>query len=100
MPKKVKKRRRVQREDGSEGGWEEYWDYVFPDDTANAPALKLLEMARMWKEKQLAGESESESDNDNDDSGDENDNVSAATGQPTTQAHDDRDDSESSSESD
>lgn len=100
MPKKVKKRRRVQREDGSEGGWEEYWDYVFPDDTANAPALKLLEMARMWKEKQLAGESESESDNDNDDSGDENDSVSAAAGQPTMQAPDDRDDSESSSESD
>ena len=92
MPKKVKKRRRVQREDGSEGGWEEYWDYVCPDDSASALALKLLEMARMWKEKQLAG-GESDSDNDNDDSGDENENLSSAAHQPV-HVHDDGDDSE------
>ncbi|PVU97981.1 hypothetical protein BB559_001817 [Furculomyces boomerangus] len=45
MPKKVKKRRQV------DDGWEEYIDYIFPDDEGQAPNLKLLEMARKWKEK-------------------------------------------------
>ena len=97
MPKKVKKRRRVQREDGSEGGWEEYWDYVFPDDSTNAPALKLLEMARMWKEKQLVGGSESDSDSDNDDSGDEQ--LSAAVSRQPVNEPDDRDDDADDSDS-
>ena len=64
MPRRVKKRRKVYQEDGSDAGWEEYWDYVFPDDVSVAPHLKLLQMARMWKKNQELGvsdESESES---------------------------------------
>ena len=61
LPRRVKKRRKVYQEDGSDAGWEEYWDYVFPDDTSSAPHLKLLEMARLWKQKKEMGvESDSE----------------------------------------
>ena len=50
MPKRVKKRRRVEDEDGNEtGGWEEYFDYIFPEDEGAKPNLKLLAMAKMWK---------------------------------------------------
>ena len=40
-------------------GWEEYYDYVFPDDQISgkgksARNLKLLEMARKWKKKEEA----------------------------------------------
>ena len=50
LPKRVKKRRKVYSTDGSDAGWEEHWDYVFPDDDVNAPNLKLLQMAKKWKE--------------------------------------------------
>ena len=54
MPKRVKKRRRiVQDEDApggaDAGGWEEYFDYIFPEDEGAKPNLKLLAMAKMWK---------------------------------------------------
>jgi crooked neck len=45
MPRVVKKRRRIE-EDGS---WEEYYDYIFPDDEVDKPNFKLLEMAHQWK---------------------------------------------------
>lgn len=32
MPKKVKKRRATSAEEAEEEGWEEYYDYVFPDE--------------------------------------------------------------------
>ncbi|XP_032818892.1 crooked neck-like protein 1 [Petromyzon marinus] len=52
MPSRVKKRRKVQTDDGSDAGWEEYYDYIFPEDSANQPNLKLLSMAKMWKQHQ------------------------------------------------
>ena len=45
MPRRVKKRRKVTAEDGSDQGWEEYFDYIFPEDEAAKPNLKLLAMA-------------------------------------------------------
>ncbi|KAJ8309533.1 hypothetical protein KUTeg_014407 [Tegillarca granosa] len=51
MPQKVKKRRKIQTEDGSDAGWEEYFDYIFPDEETAQPNLKLLAMAKMWKQK-------------------------------------------------
>lgn len=30
LPKRVKKRRLIKAEDGSDAGWEEYWHYIFP----------------------------------------------------------------------
>jgi len=68
FPKRVKKRRKVKVVDSSTGqdvtaaetavdadadeGWEEYFDYVFPDDGPTGPAknLKILQMAHKWKE--------------------------------------------------
>ena len=50
MPRKVKKRRKKQTEDGSDAaGWEEFWDYIFPSETNAMPHLKLLEKAKAWK---------------------------------------------------
>ncbi|XP_003738957.1 crooked neck-like protein 1 [Galendromus occidentalis] len=57
LPQKVKKRRRIINEDGSDGGWEEYYDYVFETDEEARPHLKLLERARAWK-KQETGQAE------------------------------------------
>jgi crooked neck len=51
LPKRVKRRRKIAGEDGEEegGGWEEYFDYIFPEDESAKPNLKLLAMAKMWK---------------------------------------------------
>ncbi len=32
MPRRVKKRRQIQTEEGVDAGWEEYYDYIFPSD--------------------------------------------------------------------
>ncbi|XP_036406487.1 crooked neck-like protein 1 [Megalops cyprinoides] len=62
LPEKVKKRRKLTAEDGSDAGWEEYYDYIFPEDAANQPNLKLLAMAKMWKKQQVQEEEEDEED--------------------------------------
>lgn len=67
FPKRVKKRRKIKvidtatgkdetnaetaNQDGDEG-WEEYFDYVFPEDGPTGPSknLKILQMAHKWKE--------------------------------------------------
>lgn len=33
-------------------GWEEFFDYIFPEDEATKPNLKLLASAKAWKRKQ------------------------------------------------
>ncbi|XP_052275538.1 crooked neck-like protein 1 [Dreissena polymorpha] len=58
MPQKVKKRRKIQTDDGSDAGWEEYYDYIFPDETSAQPNLKLLAMAKKWKQTQEQTETE------------------------------------------
>lgn len=50
MPKKVKKRRKIQADDGSDAGWEEYFDYIFPTDKEAQPHLKFLENVKKWKQ--------------------------------------------------
>ncbi|KRZ52073.1 Crooked neck-like protein 1 [Trichinella nativa] len=52
MPKRVKKRRKAFAENGTEIGWEEYYDYIFPADEAGTANLKLLALAKMWKKQQ------------------------------------------------
>ncbi|KAG8133104.1 hypothetical protein E2320_010918 [Naja naja] len=68
MPEKVKKRRKLQAEDGSDAGWEEYYDYIFPEDAANQPNLKLLAMAKLWKKQQQDENPERDPDKDIDES--------------------------------
>ncbi|XP_043227706.1 crooked neck-like protein 1 [Amphibalanus amphitrite] len=52
MPKRVKRRRKIVTDDGEETGWEEYFDYIFPEDEAARPNLKLLQMAKLWRKQQ------------------------------------------------
>jgi len=64
LPKRIKKRRQLFNTDGSEGGWEEYYDYIFPEDVSAKPNIKLLSMAKKWKEKsQTQGSEVSTTDN-------------------------------------
>ncbi|VDN60824.1 unnamed protein product [Dracunculus medinensis] len=56
LPKKVKKRRQVQTEDGLDAGWEEYFDYIFPEDRASQATIKMLEAAMRWKERLIRSE--------------------------------------------
>jgi hypothetical protein len=86
MPKKVRKKRPIVLEDGSEGGWEEYFDYVFPDDAKANTAVAFLERALAWKNKAAAAMAagggggggaaaadDDDDDDDNDDDGDDSD---------------------------
>merc|ERR550537_1496175 len=52
QPKRVKKRRTIPGEDGQDT-YEEYMDYVFPDDKPEQQNLKILEMAHAWKKRKL-----------------------------------------------
>ncbi|GFR13846.1 crooked neck-like protein 1 [Trichonephila clavata] len=65
MPKKVKKRRKIQTEDGTDGGWEEYFDYIFPSDEVAQPVLKLLEIAKKWKKSQESSQTDQTTEEDN-----------------------------------
>merc|ERR1711981_1545640 len=57
LPKRIKKRRRVQiTQEGESGGWEEYWDYIFPEEEEQKSSWKLLQLARAWKEKKVEDE--------------------------------------------
>ena len=64
IPRKVKKRRKVRviDDEGMEilksemadetedhSGWEEYYDYIFPEDKVENKKLKILELAQKWK---------------------------------------------------
>jgi len=53
QPKKVKKQRKIKIIEGEkeeDAGWEEYYDYIFPDDETSIRSLKILEKAYKWKE--------------------------------------------------
>ena len=41
MPRKTKKRRELFADDGTSEGWEEFIDYLFPDEDAARPNLKV-----------------------------------------------------------
>jgi len=53
VPKRIIKRRPIKAPDGTEAGLEEYYDYIFPDEQATAPNLKILEMAHKWKKQKV-----------------------------------------------
>ncbi|XP_043472964.1 protein crooked neck [Leptopilina heterotoma] len=63
MPRRVKRRRRVIGEDKSDDGWEEVFDFIFPEDESQRPHLKVLASAKAWKQKAmlLSNHSNSES---------------------------------------
>lgn len=47
----------------TDAGWEEYYDYIFPDETTAQPNLKLLAMAKKWKQTQEQPASEVDDNN-------------------------------------
>ena len=51
QPRKTTKRRMVMDGQGGDDGFENVVDYNFPDDQAAKPNMKILEMAKLWKEK-------------------------------------------------
>jgi crooked neck len=64
MPKRVKRRRKAVDNNNevsdNDAGWEEYFDYIFPEDENARPNLKLLAMAKMWKKQKEVGPTEDE----------------------------------------
>ena len=68
MPRRIKRKRMRTDTDGVELGWEEYFDYHFPDDEGAASSnLKILEMAAKWKQKQQEQGNNDEEDEESDD---------------------------------
>jgi len=55
QPKRVKKRRAVPTETPGQEAYEEYMDYIFPDDKPEQQNLKILEMAHAWKKRKIEG---------------------------------------------
>ncbi|CAM6098606.1 unnamed protein product [Calypogeia fissa] len=60
MPRRVKRKRQIVSDDGTPAGFEEYIDYIFPEETGMAPNLKILEAAYQWKRQRLATGEEDE----------------------------------------
>lgn len=68
MPRRIKRKRMRTDDNGAELGWEEYFDYHFPDDQGAASNnLKILEMAAKWKKLQEAREEEDSEEDENSD---------------------------------
>jgi crooked neck len=57
LPKRVKKRRKIMTTDGQDAGFEEYYDYIFPDTKNLRSGLKLMEAAEKWREQSAKKES-------------------------------------------
>jgi len=65
MPRRVKRRRMRTDEQGNEIGWEEFFDYHFPEEEGGESSnLKILEMAAKWKKQQQSDSNEEISDED------------------------------------
>jgi len=78
MPRKIKKKRMLKLDDGTDAGWEEYHDYIFPDDEKASSGLKMLELAHKWKAGMLGSIGgnafgAAKSSDGNDDGGDDDD---------------------------
>jgi crooked neck len=68
LPRRIKRKRMRKDDNGNDLGWEEYFDYQFPDDDDQGAAnLKILEMAAKWKRKQQDDDSDDGDDDDDDD---------------------------------
>ncbi|CAG0888296.1 unnamed protein product [Cyprideis torosa] len=94
MPKRVKRRQKITTDDGHDAGWEEVFDYIFPEEESAKPHLKLLAMAKMWKKGKDVDEEAAGEKMDSEQPGRE-----ATTGEIEIPEEDDDKDSSSSSES-
>ncbi|KAI9173604.1 hypothetical protein LWI28_003724 [Acer negundo] len=57
LPKKLKKRRQIVSDDGLVTGYEEFYDYQFPEE-AQTTNLKILEAAYRWKKQKISRDDE------------------------------------------
>ncbi|KAL3944700.1 MAG: hypothetical protein SGBAC_001215 [Bacillariaceae sp.] len=65
LPRRIKRKRMRKDSDGNDLGWEEYFDYQFPDeDQSGSSNLKILEMAAKWKKSMADSSDDDDSDND------------------------------------
>ena len=51
LPKKIKKKRKLENIN-EDVGYEEYLDYIFPDEEVESKNLKILALAHKWKKQQ------------------------------------------------
>jgi crooked neck len=57
LPQRVKRKRQVVDDAGEDQGYEEYTEFLFPEDGRAAQGkLKILQNAAKWKQRKLAGE--------------------------------------------
>ncbi|KAL3912028.1 MAG: hypothetical protein SGARI_001359 [Bacillariaceae sp.] len=67
LPRRIKRKRMQKDDQGNDVGWEEYFDYQFPDDNdQGASSLKILEMAAKWKKQKHDDDDDDDSDEDGD----------------------------------
>lgn len=50
MPTRIVKRKKITNDDGTDGGVQEHYEYIFNDQQNLKAGSKLLEAARKWKE--------------------------------------------------
>lgn len=68
LPRRVKRKRMRKDDDGTDIGWEEYFDYQFQDDDEQGSSnMKILEIAAKWKSQQQNQDNDSSSDDDDED---------------------------------
>jgi crooked neck len=68
LPRRIKRKRMRKDDQGNDMGWEEYFDYQFPDDDdQGASNLKILEMAAKWKRQKQEDDSNDDEKEDSDD---------------------------------
>ncbi|KAL5814289.1 hypothetical protein ACOSQ4_024930 [Xanthoceras sorbifolium] len=57
IPKKLKKRRQIVSDDGLATGYEEFYDYLFPEESQTTN-LKILEAAYKWEKQKISWDDE------------------------------------------
>lgn len=68
MPKKIKKHRKITSKEGNseeDAGWEEYIDYIFPEDMDQVINWKIVHAAHAWKKSQANQKQEKTQEKDN-----------------------------------
>ena len=53
QPTRQKKRRKIETAPGDVSDYEEYLDFLFPDDTGAEKNLAILQAAQAWKKKKM-----------------------------------------------
>jgi len=63
LPRKIKMKRMATAPDGTDLGFEEFYDYQFPDDEKKIMGLKILENAMKWKQSMASNDNNENNNN-------------------------------------